>query len=281
MFRFLKKVPLRISLIYCLSSILWILFSDNLLFFLQTEGMMGKHQVFHTAKGLFFVAVTGILLYVLIKGLVSSLLASEKQYRLMFEDNPNPMWVYDLQTLKFIGVNTAAIKHYGYTKEEFGRMTIKDIRPREDHNQLLAAVARLEQGPAPQQIWKHIKRNGEMVYVDIIGQMIRFKDKEARLILAKDITEKLNADMEILNLNSLLLEQNEKLKEYGHIYSHQIRSPLASIMGLTNLMKGNPSLANAEMLGMMEEACRKLDKEIRKMNDLLIDVEKRSDDVSR
>jgi PAS domain S-box-containing protein len=213
--------------------------------------------------------------------LVSSLLASEKQYRLMFEDNPNPMWVYDLQTLKFIGVNTAAIKHYGYTKEEFGRMTIKDIRPREDHNQLLAAVARLEQGPAPQQIWKHIKRNGEMVYVDIIGQMIRFKDKEARLILAKDITEKLNADMEILNLNSFLLEQNEKLKEYGHIYSHQIRSPLASIMGLTNLMKGNPSLANAEMLGMMEEACRKLDKEIRKMNDLLIDVEKRSDDVSR
>jgi len=281
MFRLLKKVPLRISLIYCISSVVWIFFSDSLLFFLEAEGSISKQPLYHTLKGIFFVIVTAVLLYMLIKSFMNSLVSSERQYRLMFEDNPNPMWVYDLDTLQFLAVNVAAIKHYGYTREEFMRMTIRDIRPREDHGQLEAVIRKIRQGIPSEQIWKHIRKNREIIYVDILGQKIRFRNKEARLVLARDIPDKLNADMQIMNLNSFLLEQNEKLKEYGHIYSHQIRSPLASIMGLTQLMQTDPALVSKEVLGMMNEACQKLDKEIRMMNNILVEVERRSDDVSR
>jgi signal transduction histidine kinase len=120
-----------------------------------------------------------------------------------------------------------------------------------------------------------------VIYVEIIGQMINFRKNKARLVLAKDITDKLNADMEILNLNAFLIEQNEKLKEYGHIYSHQIRGPLASVMGLVNLMKEDSNYINKEMLEMMDDACNRLDKEIRYMNNMLIEIERRSEDVSR
>lgn len=281
MFRLLRKVPLRISLIYCISSVVWILFSDSLLFFLEAEGSISNQPWYHTLKGIFFVLVTGVLLYMLIKSFMSSLVSSEKQYRLMFEDNPNPMWVYDLDTLQFLAVNAAAIRHYGYTREEFMRMTIKDIRPREDHGLLDATIRKIKQGVPSEQIWKHIRKNREIIFVDILGQKIRFRNKEARLVLARDITDKLSADMQIMNLNSFLLEQNEKLKEYGHIYSHQIRSPLASIMGLTQLMQTDPELISRDVLSMMNEACQKLDKEIRMMNNILIEVERRSDDVSR
>ena len=66
---------------------------------------------------------------------------SEKQYRLLFHGNPNPMWVFDLETQAFLEVNEAAIQHYGYSREEFLAMTIADIRPPEKNGRHKAAVA--------------------------------------------------------------------------------------------------------------------------------------------
>src|SRR5215208_4338508 len=66
---------------------------------------------------------------------------SEREYRLLFDENPNPMWVCDTETFRFLAVNEAAIEKYGYTREEFLAMTILDIRPEEDHEELKAIVS--------------------------------------------------------------------------------------------------------------------------------------------
>ena len=67
---------------------------------------------------------------------------SEASYRRLFEVNPHPMWVYDLETLRFLAVNDAAVRRYGYSREEFLALTIRDIRPPEDVPALLSFVAR-------------------------------------------------------------------------------------------------------------------------------------------
>jgi PAS domain S-box-containing protein len=71
---------------------------------------------------------------------------SEQGYRLLFESNPLPMWVYALDTLEFLAVNDAAVRNYGYSRDEFLSMTIRDIRPPEDIPMLLEKLARVKTG---------------------------------------------------------------------------------------------------------------------------------------
>ncbi len=120
-----------------------------------------------------------------------ALARSEAQYRLLFESNPNPMWVYNLETLRFIAVNNFAIQKYGYTREEFLSMSILDIRPREDVQQL---VNNLHEEISPIQRsgpWKHRYKNGTIIYVNITSHQVEYDGQPARLVLAHDITEEL------------------------------------------------------------------------------------------
>ncbi|MGA2030887.1 MAG: response regulator [Thermoguttaceae bacterium] len=123
-----------------------------------------------------------------------------EQYRLLFECNPNPMWVYDVETLAFLAVNQAAIQEYGWSRAEFLAMTIKDIRPGEEVLPLLAAVAAQHGGVAePAGIWRHRKKDGTLIDMEITTSSIAFQKRPARLVLACDITD--------LRQNNALLEQ--------------------------------------------------------------------------
>ena len=116
------------------------------------------------------------------------LLESESKYRLAFESNPLPMWVYDLDSLRFLAVNEAAIAQYGYSAAQFLAMTIRDIRPAYATGLL---DAHLRDGglnghvPTP---WQHVRKDGTLVEVEISGTSIRFGDRPARLVLANDVT---------------------------------------------------------------------------------------------
>src|SRR5205814_6555 len=94
-----------------------------------------------------------------------SLRESEKQYRLMFDSNPNPMWIFDRETLAFLAVNDAAIRHYGYSCEEFLALTIKDICPAEDVAGVLEVLQREAKGT--QEIWRHRKKDGSPLQVEV------------------------------------------------------------------------------------------------------------------
>lgn len=164
------------------------------------------------------------------KRFLSELEASEKKYSDLFHLSPTPMWFYEADTLKFLDVNAAAIQHYGYSREEFLAMTIRDIRPSEDLPKLEAALNHREKNTKLQNIFRHTKKNGEVIHVDVYGAAVEFGDKKARVILANDITER-------INYISAIEKQNEKLREIAWQQSHIARAPLARLMGLTALLK--------------------------------------------
>ena len=99
--------------------------------------------------------------------------ASEQQYRLLFRNNPHPMWVYDAETLRFLAVNDAAISHYGYTEDEFLAMTLRDIRPQEDVDALERSVA-LHTPRKDHGVWRHCKKDGTLIDVEISSDTIEF-----------------------------------------------------------------------------------------------------------
>ncbi len=115
-------------------------------------------------------------------------------YRLLFEKNPLPMWVYDVKSLYFLAVNDAAVAHYGYSRNEFLRMTIQDLLPPEDQPALARERGRLDSRTESIGIWRHLKRNGTMIDVEVRGNEIDFEGHRARFILAKDVTERLRAE---------------------------------------------------------------------------------------
>lgn len=123
---------------------------------------------------------------------------SEERYRLLFEQNPNPMWVYDLQTLAFLAVNHAAIQHYGYSCDEFLAMTIKDIRPPEDIPALLKQVEQVSDGYGACGVWRHRKKNGTIIDVEITSHTVTFDRRTAELVLPRDITDRKRAEEAIL-----------------------------------------------------------------------------------
>jgi two-component system cell cycle sensor histidine kinase/response regulator CckA len=115
---------------------------------------------------------------------------SEERYRLLFESNPQPMWVYDLETLRFLAVNEAAVQHYGYSREEFLAMTVKDIRPPGEVPALLELLARPASGLEKAGTWKHRRKDGSVINVEITSNQLTFASRRAELVLVNDVTER-------------------------------------------------------------------------------------------
>ncbi|MFO7526989.1 MAG: PAS domain S-box protein [Ignavibacteriaceae bacterium] len=210
------KSATKIFIIYLILGGLWITFSDMLLAIAIPDPKL-QYQL-QTPKGIFFIIVTGLFLYYLIRRDIkianelykseyhsrvaaekakSSLEESEKNYKVLFISNPNPMWVYDVETLNFLDVNEAAINNYGYTKEEFLSMTIKDIRPQEDIPDLLANIKTATYGLEHSSGWRHLKKDGSLIYVEIRSNSITYQNRKAKLVSALDITRRKKAEDEL------------------------------------------------------------------------------------
>jgi len=120
----------------------------------------------------------------------------ERPYRLLFADNPRPMWVYDLETLAFLDVNDAAVERYGYTRSEFLAMTIADIRPGEDIDALRLSVrtdATMDRsGP-----WRHRVKDGTLIEVEVTSHVTDFYGRAARFVMADDITARRTHEAEL------------------------------------------------------------------------------------
>jgi PAS domain S-box-containing protein len=157
---------------------------------------------------------------------------SEKKYSDLFHLSPLPMWVFELDTLKFLNVNDAAINHYGYTEDDFLNMTIRDIRPNEERVKVEETINLLktERGLSSLGVFKHQKKNGEIIQVQIQSNAINFNGKSSRLVLAVDITER-------QNYIDAIERQNKRLQDIAWIQSHVVRVPLARIMSLIDLFK--------------------------------------------
>ena len=116
---------------------------------------------------------------------------SERQYRLLFQGNPNPMWVFDLESLSFLEVNDAAVRHYGFSREEFLRMTLSDIRLPEKNGEHKVITP---DNPDRGTVWQHRRKDGSLVETEVIWTPMVFEDRFAALTMAVDVTERRRAE---------------------------------------------------------------------------------------
>ncbi|PYQ43788.1 MAG: hybrid sensor histidine kinase/response regulator [Acidobacteria bacterium] len=158
---------------------------------------------------------------------------SEEQYRLLFESNPHPMWVYDPDSLAFLAVNDAAVHLYGYTREEFLAMTIKDIRPAADVPRLLTRLAEdPARGRSSDGTWQHRLKDGALIDVEISSNAIVLRGRPARLVLATDVSEKRRLETQ--------LRQAHKMEAIGRLaggVAHDFNNLLGVITGYGELLR--------------------------------------------
>jgi PAS domain S-box-containing protein len=143
--------------------------------------------------------------------------AAQKQFRLLFDSNPIPVWVYDLETLAIVDVNATAISRYGYSREEFLRFKISDIRPSEDVPSLMDSVRRENESAEETEPWRHRKKSGEIIAVQIRSYPLQFCERSARLVVATDITEKKRAEDALKESQKRLRMIITNVKDYAVI----------------------------------------------------------------
>jgi PAS domain S-box-containing protein len=166
----------------------------------------------------------------------TALKESERKYRILFESNPSPAWVYDRETFRFLAVNDAAVRHYGYSREEFLSRTVLDIRPPEDVERFKAHTEafRREHGDAPYsstQTFRHRKKDGSDIDVYVAATSIVFEGRPARILLATDVTEQQSLQRQLL--------RSQKMEAVGQLaggVAHDFNNLLGVITGYAELL---------------------------------------------
>ena len=160
--------------------------------------------------------------------------ASEEQWRLVFEGNPHPMWVFDRGTLRFLAVNDEAIRQYGYSREEFLAMTLKDIRPPGDVPTVLENAALAGEGPEAGGTWRHRRKDGSEIDVQISAHALSFAGRRAELVLAHDVTAHKALEAQF--------RQAQKMEAVGRLaggIAHDFNNLLTAIMSYAELIRGD------------------------------------------
>lgn len=122
---------------------------------------------------------------------------SGERYQQLFTKTPMPVWLYEVGSLNIIDVNEAAVNHYGYTRDEFLKMRITDIRPESDLEKLADYFKHTYSGLRFAGLWKHKKKDGSMIDVEVSSHDFNFNQKRCRIVLVNDITEKLAAERKL------------------------------------------------------------------------------------
>jgi PAS domain S-box-containing protein len=252
-----KISSFKIVLIYALVSAIYIYTSDYFLEKLVTNvELLSKIQ---TYKGLGFIVITSALLYILVKRNINTttsyyqqiidlkqtsdnqLKKSNDEYMSLFNHSPLPKWIFDLDTLQFLLVNDVACDNYGYTREEFLSMTIRDIRPIEDIpilEEILDNTFKKGQDERAR-VLRHLKKNGEIIYVKIKANFITFEERKVILVTSVDVTAEIETRNKLTEINSRLKVASE-IAHLGYWTNDLVKSEIQWSDEVYKIFEVNP-----------------------------------------
>jgi PAS domain S-box-containing protein len=206
-----KTYQLRAIVTLC-AGLAWAYFSDALISLVEQHLPLLYLDDIRGLNNVLIFGITALILYRQVRKHQRQLVFSEKQYRSLFESNPSPMWLYHKDTLAFIAVNQAAIAKYGYSRDEFLQMTIRDIRSPADYCLLDESIKSDPGGLCESGTWHHIRKSGQVFPVAIVSNDVLFDGQPCKLVLASDI--------------SPIVQNEQKLRD-AYLKEKELREALA------------------------------------------------------
>ena len=228
------KFPIVYSIYFLLLDLTWYILHD---FVITADyfGMMTIPAIDHTYDFIFVLLNAAMMFIILVfyirreKKHARELLESEEFYRLLFEKNPVPIIIFDIESLQILEANSAAEALYGYAPNEMKKLKTIDIRPKEDIDKFLEYnKANPNQSSANVGVWRHLKKDGTVFHVEIFASTINFKTKKARIVKIRDITDVIEAEKVIKKS----LEEKEALLQE---VQHRVKNNLQVIISLMKL----------------------------------------------
>ena len=152
---------------------------------------------------------------------------SNAEYRLLFDGNPHPMWVVDEETYAFLAVNDCTLERYGYSRKEFLRMTVQDIRPPGDVTEFMRKVSSTETDYGFAGVWRHKRKDGTIIEAEVSWHRLTFAGRPAKLVLATDVTERKRAEAAMRESEERYRELFENANDI--IYTHDLTGNFTSL----------------------------------------------------
>jgi PAS domain S-box-containing protein len=287
-----RFVSTRVALYYLIFGTIWIFGSDRALDQLPME----LRRRVEVGKGAAYVVVTTLLLFLLVRRFVRSIHTAEQemharlqrvagQYQQLFERNPTAMIIFDIESRRILAANDAALVAFGYSRDKVLGLTTLDLLVEEERARALARTPELRENAIVRiEPVQCRRRDGSIVFVEVITHLVQFEDKPARIALLADVTEHLRAErlldqhrtqleLRVAERTAELSQANQRLQDeiqqrrrieedlraatvaaeaansakstFLANTSHEIRTPLTSILGYTDLL-GDPGLSAAQ-----------------------------------
>lgn len=189
---------------------------------------------------------------------IVSLKLSEKRYSDLFQLSPQPMWVHDVETLSFLDVNDAALRQYGYDKAEWMRMKRNDLWLPEDLNTDREASGSLAHG-----VFRHRRKNGEIIIVDVRSNIIQFNGHRSEVVLAMDITEKTEFEHRITQA-IIKTQEDERSEMSAELHDNVLQLLAAAGIGINSIKK----YLDAKYVTRVEESVLQLNKAIQEIRNI-------------
>jgi PAS domain S-box-containing protein len=166
--------------------------------------------------------------------------SSELRYRSLFEQNPQPMLAYERSTLQIVAVSNATVNAYGYSREEFLSMTLRDLTPPEDAEILAVHFSvgdgARQSGPSGPRPWRHQRKDGTIVDVEITSDDLTLDGRKCRIVLAQNVTERNRASAELAIARDTAVEASNVKSAFLATLSHEIRTPMNGVIGMNELL---------------------------------------------